>query len=764
MSPGFRVWASLLLAIAVAGCAADRAYDEGRNLMAQGQAEAGLTQLREAVRLRPTNPRFRMTWLQARDQTLVQWQQQAEDALARQERTTAESLYQRMLGLDAGNAAARAGLVRIARLKQRDQWLQNAKAAWERHDASAALALVRSVLAETPDDARALALRGTIDAWRAEVQGAQALPSGLLEPVTLEFRDASVAQVFESLARTSGLNFIFDREVRTDQRVSLFLRNTTVEAALQVILLTQQLERRMLDSSTLLVYPANPTKLREYQPLRVRTFFLANAEAKTVSNTLRTLMKVKDVVTDDKLNMVMVRDTPEALRIADRLVALHDLPEPEVMLEVEVLEVNRSKLLSLGVQWPGTLSLVPLGSGAQSTVTLDDLLHLSPTTTQATLGATTVNAHVQDGAANLLANPRIRSRNREKAKILVGDKVPVITTTLTPNGLVSESVQYIDVGLKLEVEPVIYPDNEVAIRVGMEVSTLSQQMRTANGTLAYQIGTRNASTVLRLRDGETQVLAGLINDEDRRSGNKIPGLGELPLLGRLFGSEDHTQNQTEIVLSITPRVVRNIRLPSSVEADFASGTEASWRELGFDALGLPIVVNPPTDPVKSASGLSSAISEPGRPGSRTLTGPALRWIAPASVQVGTRFETQLLWDGPITEGEYNVVLGLDLTGLEVLDDGEVSGAAATSGDGRPDAITFPRLTRNAESGQIHLHWIVVAGSPRPAVTLHLSARTPGSASLPTVLSAQFEPKGNDDATRSPQAPALPVNGSIRVMP
>jgi general secretion pathway protein D len=187
----------------------------------------------------------------------------------------------------------------------------------------------------------------------------------------------------------------------------------------------------------------------------------------------------------------------------------------------------------------------------------------------------TVNLRKDDGNVNLLANPRIRVKNKEKAKIHIGDKVPVITSNVTSTGVTSESVSYLDVGLKLDVEPQVHLDGGVAMKVGLEVSNIVQQVKTATGTLTYQLGSRNATTVLRLKDGETQVLAGLISDEDRASASKVPGLGDLPLLGRLFSSHRDEGNKTEIVLLITPRILRQVERPELAESEFLAGTEAT---------------------------------------------------------------------------------------------------------------------------------------------------------------------------------------------
>ena len=174
------------------------------------------------------------------------------------------------------------------------------------------------------------------------------------------------------------------------------------------------------------------------------------------------------------------------------------------------------------------------------------------------IGAT-VKASLEQGNSNLLASPRIRVRNREKAKIMVGSRVPVITNSVTPMStgaaVVTGTVEYLDVGLKLEVEPNILLDNEVVIKLGMDVSSIIGTVDGPSGSRAYEVGTRNASTVLRLKDGETQILGGLINDEDRRSANKVPLLGQIPILGRLFSVHNNDKLKSEIVLSITPHIV-----------------------------------------------------------------------------------------------------------------------------------------------------------------------------------------------------------------
>lgn len=570
-----RLGAILTLAACLIGCAAQRAFQDAEELASHGQIAESLPKFEEANRLDPGVIRYRLALLQARERHFRQLTDQAE-TLRRQARLdAAEQVYRRVLAMQDTNERALEGLRVLEQQRRLDQWMKDALTASEKKDVDAARAKLNAILREDPsrEDARS-ALR-QLDEGSTRSAGNAALAAAYRKPVTIEFKDVALKTLFEVLSRTAGLNFLFDKDVNTDQKTSIFLKNSTVENAVNLTLLTNQLDLRVIDANSVLIYPNTQAKQKDYQPMVIRSFYLANAEAKTVGATLKAMLKTRDVVVDDKLNLVIMRDSPDAVRLAEKLVAVHDVPESEVMLEVEVLEVKRTRLLDLGIRWPGQLALTPLSANDGGTLTLEDLRRLNRSTLGATIAPVTLNAQKTDGDANILANPRIRTRNREKAKILIGARVPNITSTSTSTGFVAESISYVDVGLKLEVEPTIFLDGEVAIKVALEVSNIIDRVQTKSGSLAYEIGTRTAQTVLRLRDGENQVLAGLINDEDRRSGTKVPGLGDVPVMGRLFGQQTDDASKTEIVLSITPRIVRNVRRPDTTFMEFEAGTENS---------------------------------------------------------------------------------------------------------------------------------------------------------------------------------------------
>jgi general secretion pathway protein D len=367
-------------------------------------------------------------------------------------------------------------------------------------------------------------------------------------------------------------------------------------------LLTNQLEQKVLSENTVFVYPNTPQKLREYQELVVKGFYLSNADVKQTANMIRTLVKTRDLFIDEKINLLVLKDTPAAVRLAERLIAAQDLAEPEVMLDLEVMEVSRSRLRELGIRYPQTLAIGLQGAaGVPGQISLrewqnrsSDLVQLSFTNPLFLLAL-----RQQDGLTNTLANPRIRVKNKDKARIHIGDRVPVITTTAAATGgFVSESVSYLDVGLKLEVEPIISLDDEVGIKVGLEVSNITNTITSSTGTVTYQLGTRNAATNLRLRDGETQVLAGLISNDDRRTADKVPGIAELPIAGKLFQHTLDNNNRTEIVLLITPRIMRSLARPEASAVEFAAGTEASTGtpRLGATPAVLPILPAPQPAP------------------------------------------------------------------------------------------------------------------------------------------------------------------------
>jgi general secretion pathway protein D len=586
--------AALAAAALVAACASGgSSHREAQRLLALGDRDAALMQLNEAMHLEPTNARYKIDLLREQDNFARDLIQRGDEARRIGKLDDAAEAYNHALRVQASNDRALRGLNAVTLDARHQVLLVDAERALKDGQLDSARAIVKTVLFENNAHPVGLRINAAIAEQQEKLDQAKAAriaaQSVLRKPVTLQFRDANLRMVFEALSKSTGLNVILDRDVKADLKTTIFVKDATVEDTVDLILLQNQLDRRTLNASTLFVYPATAAKQKEYQDLQVRTFQLANVDGKYIVSVLKTVLKMKDVSVDERTNTLVMRDSPEAVAVAAKVIAAHDVADPEVMLEIEVLEVDRSRIQTLGVTPPNQLTLhspIPSGSPISSlqTITLKNL-------TVSGSGSAVVNFKLQDSDSNLLASPRIRARNKEKAKILIGDRIPTITNSVTPvatgSPVVTGTVQYQEVGLKLEFEPTIYSDQEVGIKLSLEVSNIVDKIQDANGSLAYQIGTRNASTSLRLRDGETQVLGGLIQDNDTYSGSKLPGPGHLPVLGALFGNNDMTRKKTEIILSITPHIIRGPAVIDAALRDIYSGTEAGLRErpLRLDPVG-----------------------------------------------------------------------------------------------------------------------------------------------------------------------------------
>ncbi|MBI2734811.1 MAG: secretin and TonB N-terminal domain-containing protein [Aquabacterium sp.] len=565
------VMAMLLIAAYLAGCA-NPAIEDAHRLAGQGQHEAALQRLNQAASQDQNDRQLRNEVLMQRDATVGYLVYLAEAARSAGRLDEVENVLKRLE--QAAPQHPRVPWLRseLTRLQRHQRLMGEALQRLDAKQYERAEAALQTVLAEDPGNGKARAQLARV----AELRETQSRKQATLQlatatnPVTLEFREAAVRTVFETLSRAANVNFVFDKDVRGDAKVTLFLKNTTVDEAMRVILNTQQLAAKLLNDNTVLVFPATQQKQRDLLDTVTRTFYLVNADPKQAQSLVRTVAKTRDIFVDERLNLLVVRDTPEVVRLVERLIQSIDLADPEVMLELEVMEVSNNKLNSLGLSWPTNVSYGVPGSTAPLTTFTGLQAYTANPLALATLKAS-------HDTTNILANPKIRARNREKAKVLLGEKLPVFTTTSTPtNGAISNavSVSYIDVGLKLDVEPQVQLDNDVTIKVALEVSSITNKVSGPSDSFAYQVGTRQATTTLRLRDGETQILAGLINDSESRSSTGIPGLHDLPIAGRLFGLTTNEHKKSEIILLVTPHIVRNVIQPGTAAAFMPSGTES----------------------------------------------------------------------------------------------------------------------------------------------------------------------------------------------
>ncbi|NMG44739.1 secretion type II protein [Aromatoleum toluvorans] len=727
--------AILVLASALAGCASDALQRDGMRLIDEGHYEEGLAKLDQAVSEQPRNPAVHVAQTTQRQRVIASLLANADRARRMRDYNAAARGYERVLGIEPANERATEALRQLDQLRNAGEIVRQAQAALRRGDVDGADRQVRQVLALDSRHEGALALRREIEDIRSRtVQSYPQLRTKMAAPVTLEFRDGNLRQIFEVLSRTAGINFLFDKDVKPDLRATLFVRQVPVEQAVELLLLQNQLQQKIISDNTVMIYPDTPQKQRDYQDLTLRTFHLANTDAKTAMNMLKTLLKSKDVFIDERLNTLTMRDSPDAVRLAEKLLTAQGLPEPEVVLEVQVMEVSRQRILDLGLQWPSTFGLLRPDLGGPPGV-LTDYNNINGS--RITVGPSPeLRINANDSDVNTLANPVIRVSNKEKARVHIGQRVPVVSATSTPSTqgpVITESIQYLEVGLKLEVEPTVHLDDEVLIKIGLEVSKATALSPTKNGTIPVQVDTRNAATSLRLKDGETQVLAGLVRDDHDVTGNRIPGLGDIPGLGRLFGSNRDTIGKSELVLSITPRIVRNLPYMNPQDIEYPSGTEAALRSRTDmlrgatpPAAGATPQGAVPTPAVAALAPPAAVASD--APGA--LASPAaaiLSWTAPASLKPGEETDVILRADVSQPLGAATLQFAYDPAALRVVavTEGDVMNAdgAVTSFAPRIDEKTgrmFVALSRTAARGArgdgalVRLRVAALPGSTAPA--------------------------------------------------
>jgi general secretion pathway protein D len=616
----------LAAGLALLGCAAERDHSEGMQAMNSGDREHGLTLLAKASQAEPSNSQYRLDFLQQQALTEREALTRGDDARRLGRLDDARQWYQLALRVNPASDRALRGVSNVEMDGRHVTALVEVTGLMDAGKFEEARDLLHKVLLENSANVAAQKLWTQLAEKQEAAELAQQAQiratSVMKKPVSLQFRDANLRLVFEALSRTTGLNVIFDRDVKADLKTTIFVRDASVEDTVDMILLQSQLEKKVLNANTLFIYPSTSAKQKEYQDLKIRVFQLSNVDGKYMQTVLKTVLKSADLSLDEKSNTLVVRGTPDMIGVAEKLIAAHDLPDPEVMLEVEVLEVSRDRLTDLGIQWPTSLAVATPGTDT----TLSNLNHQTLSGLTVSSLQATLNLALTDTDTNILASPRIRVRDKQKAKILIGDKVPVFTNSVTPTAttsVVTGTVTYLDVGIKLDVEPHVYLEGDVGINLNIEVSNIVKEISNAvSGSVAYQIGTRSAQTSLRLRDGETQILAGLIEDQTNATTNAVPGLGQFPILGRLFSNDNRDHSKDEIVLSITPHILRAPAIADRRVREIFSGTESTVREnpLRLDPVGS----------VSNSTGTPAAPAAPAAPVVPGFVGGGGNPTAPAS--------------------------------------------------------------------------------------------------------------------------------------
>jgi len=534
--------------------------------------------------------------------------------------------YERALALDPKNSAA---IISLQRAR-----FQAAQAHYERgrlHRSAGQLDLAVaelevSIALDSTNDSALQELRRTkadieirsrenaggtpVEKAKARTRGMRGAPPMLnpssTKPIDVAFApDTTIKKIYAALGAAAGINIIYDPQLK-DDKFTLDLRGLTFQKALETAMRQAGHFYKVIDEKTILIAQDTQQNRKEYEDLVIRTFFLSNGDVKDVSAMVRSILDLRRLGTIPALNAIIIRDTADKVAVAERLIEVNDKAKSEVVVDVELLQVNTNKLLTLGASFSNkiTATVVPGGTGtAPSSLTWSAIKSLGINDFMFSIPTIAFNFLKQNTDAELLAKPQLRIAEGEKAQLVIGDRYPIPVTTIntqqaigSTTGLVPiTSFQYQDIGIKIDMEPRVHHNKEVSLKLTIEVSQISGQGGTADNPQPI-IGTRTITSSIRLKDGETNFLAGLIRKDLSKTKNTIPFLGDIPLIGALFTNNDTQDKRTDLYLTLTPHIIRSPQITDEDLIPIWVGTENNVSFSGLNtALVSPNAVGSPFD-------------------------------------------------------------------------------------------------------------------------------------------------------------------------
>ncbi|MCF6177848.1 MAG: cohesin domain-containing protein [Geopsychrobacter sp.] len=563
----------------LAGCAGNTSFRKGQQFYSVGDFDNAVVAYKQATAKSPQNAEYKMRLQLARSGAALKHEKKGNDLLGEQNIEGALREYRRAYDLDGSLETSLINIQRVEVMIEANKLVAEATGMLRDRHLKQAQQSINDALGLIADYPPALKLRKELEQSISTVIDGVELEVTSDEPITLNFKAANLVDVFDILTQLSGIKFILDDALRT-QTTTLYLEEATFAQAFELLLRMNKLDKKILNSKTIILFPNTKAKKKQFADQVIQTFYLSNIDAKKAVNLLRTMLQVRKIYVHEELNAIVLRDKPEVIKLAQKILEANDRATSEVVFDLELVEVNHTKDLTIGANFPATLGVGlsdPLNPataiGAITTGTLKNLNFLY------NVPSASFDLSKQRGDAEILASPKIRVKNKGKAKVHIGTREPVVTvTTSGSNGeQKSDSVQYVDVGVKLDIEPVIHLDNTIVTKIGLEVSNVSNRETINQGTTVLTISTTNANTELILKDGEQTIIGGLLRDDESKTKVGIPFLSDIPLLGALFTHYKTKKIKRKILLSITPHIVRSVRLPAGDSATIWSGGEDDLR-------------------------------------------------------------------------------------------------------------------------------------------------------------------------------------------
>jgi general secretion pathway protein D len=530
--------AVVLLPLLLAACGASRIYHRAERAAAMEDWDRAVLAYAKAVNMKPNRLRYRMSLDRAKMTASIVHFTKAQRYLEVGKLELAIGELQQTTVLDPTNDHAKVEL-------------EKALLEWQK---------ARNVDAKTE-------LELAKEQAKAE-RGVPKLNPGSNIPIILKFKETELSQIYEAMSKASGINFLYDTKLDLKKKVTIDLTNVTFEDAMSTLMLMNKHFFKVVDENSILLAEDSQQKRREIEDEVIKTFYLSNAEVKDVQTLLRTLLDARKIVQNQQLNAITIRDTPNIVAIAEQIIESNDKSKAELLIDVELMQIGRTVSETLGINLTTQRFAVSYQGG--ETVPLNNLGLLNQLGNYAIgpIPSVTLDFLKSDSGTQLIARPQLRVTEGEKANLHIGDSVPIPTTTFNTAGTVGTNVvpitsfTYQEVGIVIEIEPRVHHNKEITLRLNVEVSQLGDQVSTGSGQTAPAINTRQINTVIRLKNGETNMLAGLIQDTRSEGRSGFPGLMDTPILQRIFASNTSLRRKTDLVLTLTPHIIRipDIRL------------------------------------------------------------------------------------------------------------------------------------------------------------------------------------------------------------
>jgi general secretion pathway protein D len=607
-----------------------------------------------------------------------------------------------------------------------------------------------------------------------EAQGPVELATISNIPITIKATEDSKV-VYETVGKIAGINVLFDPDY-TSRRIKIELNGVTLEEALEIIALESRTFWRPVTPNTIFIAADNPAKRKDLEQSVIKTFYMANlsqpTELQDVVNALRQILEVSRIQPLPSQGAIVVRGTPDQIALAEKLVGDLDKSKPEVIVDVAIMQISRDKAHTLGISPPTSASVtlqpnINTSTAATTTtttsqttngITLNALGNLNATDFQVTISQATATALFSDSHTKLVQNPQIRSVDGQKASLKIGEKIPIATGSFQPgiggvgiNPLVNTQFQYQDVGVNIDITPKVHSNGEVTLKIEMDISS---QTGTASigGITQPIIGQKKITNEVRLKEGEVNLLGGMLESQDTRSLTGIPGLAQIPILKYLFGQTATDHSETETVFVMIPHIVRarDVTEMNDKAIDVGTASTISLRRKSQPAVAAAEVA-PAGSPAPGTASAATPETAPVQVGAQSAPGsPASFSFDPPTIvqKTGATFTVNVVLTG--AQNAYSVPLQVSYD-PKILQVVNVSNGSFLSQDGQAVALVH----RDDDStGTLQITATRPPGAPGVSgqgavVTLTFMAKAPGQALL-TILRG---------GARDPGMQALPVAGA-----